>query len=258
MSLVFRWLGVAGVELRAGDQVLAIDPFFTRPSLLQMLKPLQVDEHLALEKLPACDYLLVTHPHYDHLMDVAVIVRHSGAMVFGSANSCQLLRLLGVPPGQVGEVHQGDVLSLGAFKVEVIAGQHSPIPMGHIFTGNLRRGMEPPLRVTDFRMDTCLGYRVTAAGIRLLVCAREPLPADILLAVAQEPKAYYVNLFQDAAPGTFIPIHWDNFTRPLRKPLRRFSRPGRMPLWQVTHLARQCLPHVQVIIPEIFKEYIFR
>ena len=31
MSLKFRWLGVAGIELKAGEQVLVIDPFITRP-----------------------------------------------------------------------------------------------------------------------------------------------------------------------------------------------------------------------------------
>jgi L-ascorbate metabolism protein UlaG (beta-lactamase superfamily) len=32
MSLTFRWLGVAGIELKTGEQILAIDPFLTRPS----------------------------------------------------------------------------------------------------------------------------------------------------------------------------------------------------------------------------------
>ncbi|MCX6031563.1 MAG: hypothetical protein NT169_19965 [Chloroflexi bacterium] len=31
LAVQFRWLGVAGVELTAGAQVLAVDPFFTRP-----------------------------------------------------------------------------------------------------------------------------------------------------------------------------------------------------------------------------------
>jgi len=27
----FRWLGVAGIEVRVNEQILAIDPFLTRP-----------------------------------------------------------------------------------------------------------------------------------------------------------------------------------------------------------------------------------
>ena len=104
-------------------------------------------------------------------------------------------------------------------------------------------------------MDICLGYFITVVGARLLVCAVEPQPADILFAVAQESRNYYQTLFKGVQPQTFIPIHWDNFTRPLGKPLRRFARPGRLRLWQITRLARQVLPRINVIIPEIFREY---
>jgi hypothetical protein len=77
----------------------------------------------------------------------------------------------------------------------------------------------------------------------------------VLFAVAQEPREYYLKLLKGVDPHTFIPIHWDNFTRPLSKPLRRLTRPGRLPLWQLARLARQVLPHVKVLIPEIFQEY---
>ncbi len=255
MSLTFRWLGAAGVKLKAGGQVLALDPFFTRPSLVKMLHPIDPDPSLAAEKLPECNMVLVTHSHYDHLLDVPEVLRHTGAAAYGSPNTCQLLRILGVPESQVNEVRVGDKLSLGAFKVEVINGQHSPIPFGWIFSGRLRPDLKPGLRVQDYRMDICLGYCITVMGKRVLVCAAEPQPAEVLFAVSQESRKYYLRLFKGVQPRTFIPIHWDNFTRPLSKPLRRFTRPGRLPLWRLTMLARQTLPWVKVIIPEIFREY---
>jgi L-ascorbate metabolism protein UlaG (beta-lactamase superfamily) len=255
MSLTFRWLGVAGIELKAGDQVLAIDPFFSRPSMVQMFKPLKPNPPSAIENLPSCNSILVTHSHYDHLMDVPVVLRHTGAVAYGSANTCQLLTLLGVPDAQAKQVRVGDKLYLGAFQVEVIFGQHSSIPFGQLFNGSLRPGLRPPLYVTDFRMDVCLGYWITVMGIQLLICASEPHPAEILFTVAQESKNYYTHLLKGSGPSVFIPIHWDNFTRPLSKPVHRFSRPGRLPLWQIARLARQVLPQVEVIIPEIFREY---
>jgi hypothetical protein len=255
VSLTFRWLGVAGVELRAGGQVLALDPFFTRPSLIQLLHPVSPDPSLAVEKLPECQFVLVTHSHYDHLMDVPEVLIHTGAVAYGSANTCQLLRVLGIPASQVHELHIGNKLSLGAFKVEVIAGQHSWIPFGSIFNGSLRPDLHPPLRAQDYRMDICLGYYITVMGSRLLVCAAEPQPADILFAVAQESRRYYIRLFQGVQPHTFVPIHWDNFTRPLSQPILKLARPGRMQLRQLTKLARQTMPHANVLIPEIFREY---
>ncbi len=258
MSLRFRWLGAAGVVIKAGDQVLALDPFFTRPSLRELLRPVNPDTSLVGRKLPRCNALLVTHSHWDHLLDVAEVLRQTGAAAYGSPNTCQLLKINGVPGTQVHEVGVGDKLSLGAFKVEVIAGRHSRIPFARLFNGALRPNLQPPLHVWDYRMDVCLGYRITVMGTRLLVCAGEPQPAEVLFTVAQEPKVYYQRLLVGTQPHTFIPIHWDNFLRGLERPLRRFSRPGGMSLWQLARLARQAIPGINVIIPEIFREYTLR
>jgi L-ascorbate metabolism protein UlaG (beta-lactamase superfamily) len=255
VSLAFRWLGVAGIELRADSQMLALDPFFTRPSLLQLLHPLQSDASLAAEKLPACDVILVTHSHYDHLLDVPAVLRQTAAIACGSPNTCQLLNLLGVPADQLKQVQVGDQLSFGAFQVQVIQGRHRAIPFDRFFNGQLPSGLQPPLRAWDYRMDVCLGFLITVMGTRLLVCAAQPQPADVLFAVAQETSSYYLNLFKGVQPSLFIPIHWDNFTRPLSRPLRRFARPGKLSLMQINRLARQVLPHLNVIVPEIFREY---
>jgi L-ascorbate metabolism protein UlaG (beta-lactamase superfamily) len=51
VSLTFCWLGVAGMKLKAGGQVLALDPFFTRPSLVEMLRPVSSTPSLVEKKL---------------------------------------------------------------------------------------------------------------------------------------------------------------------------------------------------------------
>ena len=35
-SVWFRWLGVAGIELKVNGEILLIDPFFTRPPAWRM------------------------------------------------------------------------------------------------------------------------------------------------------------------------------------------------------------------------------
>jgi hypothetical protein len=255
VSLTFRWLGVAGVELNADGQPLVLDPFVSRPSITQMLRPLVANKELAATTLPRCNYVLVTHAHYDHLMDVAEVLQNTGASAYGSGNTCQLLHTLGTAASQVHEVGVGDRLSLGPYEVEVVRGQHSPIPFGWIFNGRLRPGLQPPLYAWDYRMDKCLGYGISVQGTRLLICAVEPQAAHVLFAGAQEPKEYYLRLFEGSTPTTFIPIHWDNFTRRLDKPLRRFARPGRMSVQQLASLAEVTVPKLQVIIPELFRNY---
>jgi L-ascorbate metabolism protein UlaG (beta-lactamase superfamily) len=91
MSLAFRWLGTAGIELRAADQVLALDPFFTRPSLRQMLRPITPDPAVVASHLLRCNFVLVTHPHYDHLLDVPAVLEQTGAVLTAQptlASSC--------------------------------------------------------------------------------------------------------------------------------------------------------------------------
>jgi L-ascorbate metabolism protein UlaG (beta-lactamase superfamily) len=255
MSLTFRWLGVAGVELKADDQVLAIDPFFTRPSIQGFLKPVISDDRLISEKLPVCHFVLVTHSHWDHLMDVPAVLRRTGALAHGSSNTCQLLHLLGVPESQVKEIQVGDKLSLGAFKVDVLEGQHSWISFRRLFNGRLPPGLQPPLRLQDYRMDVCLGYKIRVLGIQALLCAAKSQPADILFIVAQESKDYYQSLFLGVHPHTIVPIHWDNFLQSLNKPIGRFTRPGRMNLPKIARLAEHTLPQAKMIIPEMFREY---
>jgi L-ascorbate metabolism protein UlaG (beta-lactamase superfamily) len=220
-----------------------------------MVRPVIPNSDLVVEKLPHCNVVLVTHSHWDHLMDVPEVLRHTGAVAFGSPNTCRLLRLLGVPESQVNEIQVGDKLSLGAFNVEVIHGQHSRIPFEWVFNGKLKPALKPPLRLQDYRMDICLGYCITVAGKRMLVCAAEPQQAEVLFPIAQESRKYYQRLFKGTQPKTVVPIHWDNFIRPLSESLRRFVRPGRLTLKRLTILARQTVPQANVIIPEIFREY---
>jgi len=62
MPVSFRWLGVAGIEVCTCDQVLTIDPFFTRPRFLRMwFGRVEPDHALISEQLPHCDAILITH-----------------------------------------------------------------------------------------------------------------------------------------------------------------------------------------------------
>jgi L-ascorbate metabolism protein UlaG (beta-lactamase superfamily) len=255
VTLTFQWLGTASLVIKADGQVLAIDPFFTRPSLPGLLRPLAPDRELVVQYLPRCDFVLVTHAHYDHLLDVSEVMRQTDAVVYGSANACHLLAAVGAPATKTTEITVGDRLVLGSFQVEVIRGQHSPIPLAKLFNGPFHPGLTPPLHTWDYRMDICLGYRIIVNGIQLLICAGDPHAADLWFVVAQEPELYYRHMLQGIHPRVIILIHWDNFTRPLSKPIRRFTRPGRLSLQNLEVLAHQILPGCRVIIPEVSKEY---
>ena len=114
-SAQFRWLGVAGIELRAQDGVLVIDPFLTRFGPWRALGRVRSNRSLVAGTVRECDFVLVSHAHWDHLMDVPEVVRATGAQAFGSANTCRLLSVCGVPATHIRQIGAGDRLVLGAF-----------------------------------------------------------------------------------------------------------------------------------------------
>jgi hypothetical protein len=262
----FRWLGVAGIELRLGARVLAIDPFFTRPPLRRaVFGRVDPDRDLIAETMAGCNDVLITHAHWDHVMDVPEVVRNTGAVAWGSANACQLLAVCGVPQRQAREIRAGDRLELGPFRVEVMRARHRSVP--GFQPGALASDLEPPLRVRDYRMDVCFSILVGVEGLRLLnwrSVRAEPAPrANVLFVDPHGGRCTYQTLIQRVQPQLVIPVHWDDFFRPLRGPIR----PGwRAPRWVFPPVERVDLdkfsrmigridPQVHVLVPEVLRDY---
>jgi L-ascorbate metabolism protein UlaG (beta-lactamase superfamily) len=254
-SVTFRWLGVASVIISAGGETLAIDPFFSRPHYGQFLlgRPTP-DRRLAEELVPYCDYVLISHSHWDHIMDVPNVVRNTGATAFGSPNSCRLLELLGTPTDQIRLIKAGDQLTLGPFKVEILPAPHGFVPL--MAPGPVASDLRLPLRVRDYRMDSCFGFYVQVGGYRLLLQTNKTRPADLLFQVpARHGQTYYSKLLHRVQPAVVIPIHWDDLFRPLSKPLREHIWPTTMGLTQIKRLVEECAPGTLVIKPQVFHVY---
>jgi hypothetical protein len=158
-------------------------------------------------------------------------------------------------------------LALGDFRVEVLPGKHGKVPLAGLFNRRLSPRLRPPLRAWDYRMDCCFSFLVHAAGFRVLVglgeYPEEAPPVDVLcVGVVNAPECYRLLLWR-ARPQIVVPIHWDDFFRPLSKPIRPMLAP---PAWAIPPLRRIDLagfeqmiramsPITQVIIPEIFHPF---
>jgi L-ascorbate metabolism protein UlaG (beta-lactamase superfamily) len=262
--LHFRWLGVGGIELRAGDQILLIDPYLTRLSLWRLaVGRVRPNRDLVAARIPRCDFVLVTHPHVDHLLDVPDVLRNTGALALGSPNTCWLLGALGVPARQIREIDVGDRLTLGDFEIEVLPAGHTTFWGWLPFSGPLSSNLHPPLRARDYRMDRCFGYLVDADGARLLHCPGTGAPAGVLIVKPLETRARYKALLRQARPRVVIPVHWDDFCRPLSEPMRPTLAPSgqavpplkRIDLVQFEQMIEQIAPGTQVLIPQMFRAY---
>jgi L-ascorbate metabolism protein UlaG (beta-lactamase superfamily) len=215
-SLSFQWLGVAGLVFETQGQSLAIDPFLTRPPLRYLLSGRPTSDHqLAAKCVPRCDHVLVTHAHWDHLMDVPAVVSHTGARAYGSPQACKLLTLLGLPQERALNIAVGDRLDLGTFDVEVVPARHPPVPPP-FSPGPLCPGLRPPLRLADYRMDECFGFSIRTQGMHFLVSPAHGTPADFLFANVPAALRSPRRLLADTRPRWLVPVHWDNLFKPLR------------------------------------------
>ncbi len=267
-GLRLRWLGVAGFEISAAEGTLAIDPFFTRPPLRYLwLGRARPDERLVAARLLRCDHVLVSHSHWDHLFDVPVVLAHTGASAWGSANTCRLLEALGAPAQQLHEVRAGDRLSLGSFSVDVFPSVHPRILGWSPFAGEAPPHPRPPAHLGDYLAGECFCFLVEAHGVRLLHWGSEqpgPAPAaDVLCVGVQRPDAYYAALLRAVQPRVAIPMHWDDFFRPLSRPLRPMlapPRPALPPLRRMDpHRFQRTVAHLdpalKVIVPDVLRAY---
>lgn len=262
----FRWLGVAGIEIETNGRIMLVDPYLSRIGLWRVLfGRLQPDRELIASTIHRCDYVLVTHAHYDHLMDVPEVVKRTGALTFGSKNICQILKLHGVPQESVREVSVGDILELDVYQVEVLPSEHIRIPGPT--SGSLAPSLRLPMRALDYRMDECFGFLITAGDTRLLVRPGETVdgavPADFLFVSPHRRPGYYEELLGLVNPRVVVPMHWDNFLKPLSRPLSPILRPpgegfaqlGRVDLDDFVRIVNRAAPETRVLLPEILQSY---
>jgi L-ascorbate metabolism protein UlaG (beta-lactamase superfamily) len=261
VPVTLRWLGVAGIEIVSDKQTLLIDPYLSRvPIWKSYFGRIQPDPGTA-EKVQRADLILVTHSHFDHLLDVPEITRRTGAKVYGSENTCKLLSALGVPPKQVLVVKPWDSLALGDMDVDCFPFEHARVP-GY-GCGPLPRNLTPPLRARDYRMDYGLCYRIEADGVSVLT---DPgyrpdvnIPTSVLLTQPYHSEAYYRQMLPLIQPKTVIPIHWDNLfshddTRPyFRPPEFRWPPLRRIDLDEFKAAIQALSPSTNVLIPKKFE-----
>ena len=165
-------------------------------------------------------------------MDVPAVMEHTGAEVYAPPNACTLLEAMEVDEGRVHQIQVGDKFQLGVFEVEVVPGHHIWLPLP-IF-GKLPARLHHPPRFREYRMDIALAFVISIQGLNFAVAPAIPVQAEILFAYPYQVRLLK-GILPQASPAVVIPIHWDNFFRPIsatniqmgqleRLNLRRFSR----------------------------------
>ncbi|MGD8229787.1 MAG: MBL fold metallo-hydrolase [Desulfobacteraceae bacterium] len=213
-----RWLGTACFEMvLPNKKTLMIDPYLDD----------SVSAPITSDEIKACDYIFLTHGHYDHVLDVGKLVQRFKSRVFCSNMvATALIEHQNLSPEHITRVKSGQIIREEGLSVEVLKGYHVDFateyrrvsgqdlvvggsdPMGEMkkaaaalfgsdrFPERLEEWMKwyPQGEQLNFVFDPAGGRRIYMAG---------SYPEPSIIEVAKQAKAH-ITLLQ-VLPGNMLP-----------------------------------------------------
>ena len=245
--LSVTWIGVATLLLDDESSALMTDGYFSRPGLARVAagkvspSPARVDGCLARAKVSRLEAVIPVHTHIDHVMDSALVADRTGARLVGGQSAANVGRGYGLPEDRIVVATSGEPIRLGAYDVTLVESHHCPPDR---FPGEIAAPLVPPVKASAYRCgeawSTLVHHR--PSGRRLLIQgsagfvkgALAGQRADaVYLSVGQlglHPRSYLVDYWAETVltvgARRVILIHWDDFFRPLSKPLRALPYAG--------------------------------
>jgi L-ascorbate metabolism protein UlaG (beta-lactamase superfamily) len=245
--LSVTWMGVATLLLDDGSSALMTDGYFSRPSLAQIaagkLSPLpaRVDGCLTRAKVSQLVAVIPVHTHIDHAMDSALVADRTGAQLVGGESAANVGRGYGLPEDRLVVAVSGEPIRLGAYEITLIESHHCPPDR---FPGVISAPLIPPAKVSAYRCGEAWSTLVhhLPSGRQLLIQGSAGFVKGALaghradavyLSVGQlglQPRSYLLDYWAETVRTVgarrVILIHWDDFFRPLSKPLRALPYAG--------------------------------
>lgn len=233
------WAGVTTLLIDDGTSALMTDGFFSRPGLLRVAtRPLASSAQrigAALNRLGVSrlDAVTPVHTHYDHAMDSADVALRTGARLIGGSSAAHIGRGHGLDAVDV--VTPGTATAAGSYDVTLIEASHCPPDR---FPGAITAPVAPPARASAYRCgeawSTLVHHRPTGRGL-LIVGSAGFIPGAlagrhayvVYLGVGQlglQPESYLIDYWTETVRRVgacrVVLTHWDDFFRPLNRPLR--------------------------------------
>jgi L-ascorbate metabolism protein UlaG (beta-lactamase superfamily) len=253
------YLGVAGFRLESGGANLLFDPYVSRLAVPDFNARVEPDLASIARYTPTrADAILISHSHFDHVLDAPSIALRTGAVLLGTDSTAVLARSAGVPDAQIIAAHGGEHFKLGAFDVRVVPALHSLTGQPNL---PIAPGQALPLRANDYQEGNTLQYFVrvnghalyfvgTANFVDAAVRGMHPDVAIVATGLRHKLPDYTCRLLRALGfPARVLANHFDAWQEPLV--------PGNMPLKPETATdleaftaeVHSCAPQTRVEVP---------
>ena len=284
-SVKLTHLGAAGWEIADGQRVILLDPYLSRlryrgrfgnmdtPEVpgdtrhaFAMGEDLASDTAAVDARITRADFILISHSHFNHSIDMPHIARKTGATVIGTESTANLARAGGVPEAQILTLRGGEDYELGGWSLKVIPSLHSALSGKHYYDGRVvPRDFAGARRLDNDIEGGTLAYLLRLAGYRILwfgsmnYIEREVqgLRPDVALIAAARQRLEihdYTGRLMRALdrPRLVLATHWDEQSLPYGAPQDERLREAEVFVKEVKAVS----PRTRVVVPRHFQSHV--
>ena len=237
------YLGTTVLLFDDGKDQIMFDAHVTRPSLFKYaFGQISTDKNMAdslierfeINRLKA---IFISHSHHDHVMDAPYFANRCGSDVYGSPSVLNVARGGTVPEERLHSYEDSQEYTVGGFKIAVMPSRHSkPGRFNNDLGQTIDELLLQPAKRGDYKEGGSFDFLVKNGGRTYLIRPSfnyiegqlDGIKADVLFlgttglskAPEEMKERFFAETIDKVCPGTVIPVHWDNFFRPLDKTVK--------------------------------------